>query len=152
VHEKRATYTMCLVSRCRCAALSKPTWWDMGPHPHLHGCNPCLLKWLFLSACAVQGSITQATKQVHFLGQRMPRTWARTSKKPNTRIGIDRGKEDAWCIRVYRWPISTTAASPARSPLFRPDPNPARLSSMRARPGPARISGLGSERKLGTVG
>lgn len=39
---------MCLVSRCRRAALSKPAWWDTGPHSHLRGCNSCLLKWLSL--------------------------------------------------------------------------------------------------------
>jgi hypothetical protein len=53
---------------------------------------------------------------------------------------------------TYRWPIRTSPASPARSPLFGPDPSLGWPCSMWAWASPTRISETGSDRKLRTVG
>jgi hypothetical protein len=75
--------TMCLVApiqTCRCSPVQACMVgdWTSPISPRMQPMQPVSPKMAFLVfACAVQSSITKATKQVHLLGQRMPRTYAR---------------------------------------------------------------------------
>jgi hypothetical protein len=56
------------------------------------------------------------------------------------------------CVRVhyiYRWPISTSPTSLARSPLFGPDPSPARFYAGPGWPGTNKRVGLGQKTRHG---
>jgi hypothetical protein len=83
--------------------------------PRMQPMSPKMAYFVF--ARVVQSSITQSTEQVHFLGQRMPRTWARTSKKPNTRIPNVRTHGRDWLLPSTSFE-KISATSSCEIPLY----------------------------------